>query len=443
MMEDGYPEDFDERVRKARASAGIDGYGDERPSAAESGTGPDRPIDFAPYAFPEPGLIPRREFLYGKHYIRGAVGSSIGAPGRLKSTTVLTEIVGMAVGRDLMSGQPLSSGPLRAAYLNGEEVQEELDRRVAAICQRFDIEPEDCGGRLWVLSTREKPIRLAVRGPRGDATVQQNLVDALRGWCDRNEIDALAIDPLISFHAVRETDNGDMDLVCKEAFGAIAGKDRAVDLVHHPRKLAPGESNTTVDDARGASAILGAVRVARTFNFMTTAEASQLGIHEDDRRRHVRIENGKNNPGPIGKAHWVKIETENLPNGDEVACSTLWTPPNPFDGVTASDLKVVQRLVQGGAFRTDSQSPEWLGWWMADNLPHLNIKTRHSDKPRDKAEVARLNSILKTWVKNQALDIETRQDDKRRDRNFFNSGKPIEPTTASTFEGDDDQISLQ
>jgi hypothetical protein len=303
---------------------------------------------------------------------------------------------------------------------------------VAAICQRFDVKPEDCGGRLWVISTRDKPIKVAVRSPRGDAMVQSEAVEALKAWCDRNRIDALAIDPLISFHTVRETDNGDMDLVCKDAFGSIAGKTRAVDLVHHPRKLAPGESNTTVDDARGASAILGAVRVARTFNFMTTAEAGQLGIHDDDRRRHVRIENGKNNPGPIGKAHWVKIETEILPNGDEVACSTLWKAPNPFDGVTVSDLKVVQRLVQGGAFRADSQSPQWLGWWMAENLPHLNIKTRHSDKPRDKAEVARLNSILKTWLKNNALEIEKRQDEKRRTKDFFVVGKPIDALSTAS-----------
>jgi hypothetical protein len=227
-----------------------------------------------------------------------------------------------------------------------------------------------------------------------------------------------------------------MDLVCKEAFGAIAGKTRAVDLVHHPRKLAPGESTATVDDGRGASAILGAVRVARTFNFMTTTEASQLGIHDDNRRRHVRIENGKNNPGPIGKAHWVRIETENLPNGDEVACSTLWKPPNPFDGVTVSDLEVVQKAVQGGAFRTDSQSPQWLGWWMAENLPGLNIKTRHSDRPRDKAEVARLNSILKTWLKNKVLAIEKRQDDKRRLRKFFIVGQPAEPAAEPSTSGD-------
>jgi AAA domain len=420
--------------------------GDDSPLSADAADNHGAPhlIDFAPYAFPDPAGIPAREWLFGRHYIRGAVGASIGAPGRAKSTVELTEIIGMAVGRDLMSGDPLPSGPLRAAYLNGEETQEELDRRVAAICQRFDVNPEDCAGRLWVISTREKPLRLAARSPNGDAVVRFEMVAALKDWCDRNRIDVLAVDPLISFHAVREAANEDMDLLVKQAFGAIAGKTRSVDLVHHPRKLAPGESNTTVDDARGASAILGAVRSARTFNFMTTAEAAQLGIHEDDRRRHVRIENGKANLGPIGKAHWVKIETEILPNGDEVACSTLWKAPNPFDGVTSHDLRVVQRLVQGGAFRTDSQSPQWLGWWMAENLPHLNIKTRHADKPRDKAEVARLNSILKTWLKNKALATETRDDEKRRPKDFFIAGKSAEPSaTQLSTEADDDQIILQ
>jgi AAA domain len=399
-------------------------------------------FDLAPYAFPDPASIPAREWLFGRHYIRGAVSATIGAPGRLKSTTVLTEIVGMAVGRDLMTGEQLPSGPLRAAYLNGEEVQDELDRRVAAICQHFGLKPQDCGGRLFVRSTRDKPIRVAVRGPRGDAVVQSAVVTALTDWCDQRQIDAIGIDPLISFHAVRESDNGDMDLVCKEAFGAIAGKARSVDLVHHPRKLAPGESNATVDDTRGASALQGAVRVARVFNFMTAAEAGQIGIAEDDRRRHVRIENGKNNPGPIGKAHWVRIEVENLANGDAVAVSSSWTPPNPFDGVSADDLKLVQNRVQTGEFRADSRSPDWLGWWMAENLPMLNIKTRHRDQPRNKAEVARLNSILKTWLKNNALEIETRPDDKGRKRDFLVSGTTAKtsPTVRLVVDNDDQII---
>ncbi|WFU44198.1 AAA family ATPase [Bradyrhizobium sp. CB82] len=388
-------------------------------------------LDLAPYAFPDPASIPPRQWLYGRHYIRGVVGASIGAPGRAKSTAVLTEIISMAVGRDLMSGETLPSGPLRAAYLNGEETQDELDRRVAAICQRFGITPSDCHDRLWVISTRNRSIRIAVSDDRGNAVVAQKVVDTLRSLCDDNMIDVLAVDPLISFHRIRESSNEAMDLVVKEAFGHIAGASRSVELVHHTRKLGPGESISTVDDARGASAILGAVRSARTFNFMTPPEAAKLGISDDERRRHIKIENGKSNQGPIGAAHWIKIEVEKLPNGDDVACSTLWIPPNPFDGVSVSDIEVVQKVVQGGAFRADSQSPEWLGWWMAENLPHLNIKTRHSDKPRDKAEVARLNSILKIWEKNKVIAIEPRKDEKRRERRFYIVGEAIKVETAT------------
>jgi hypothetical protein len=34
----------------------------------------------------------------------------------------------------------------------------------------------------------------------------------------------------------------------------------------------------------------------------------------------------------------------------------------------------------------------------AENLPGLNIKARHSDSPRDKAEVAKLNSIIRSFA---------------------------------------------
>ena len=238
-------------------------------------------------------------------------------------------------------------------------------------------------------------------------------------WCDHRALDVVAFDPLISFHSIRENANEDMDVVVKEAFGAVAGTTRAVDLVHHPRKLSPGEVNSTVDDARGASSILAAVRVARTFNFMTTGEATQLGIHEDERRKHVRIENGKSNPGPIGKANWLKIEVENLPNGDEVACAAPWEPQNHFDGVSAGDVKVAQSAARTGIYRADSQSPKWLGWWLAENLQHLGIKARSDDRPRDKAAIARLNSILKTWVKNDVLRLEERPDKRRIKRRYY------------------------
>jgi hypothetical protein len=80
---------------------------------------------------------------------------------------------------------------------------------------------------------------------------------------------------------------------------------------------------------------------------------------------------------------------------------------------------------------------------MAENLPRLNVKTRHRDQPPNKAEVARLNSILKTWLKNNALEIEPRHDDKRRERDFFVVGRAAETLhTTRSVDNDDEQISL-
>jgi len=387
-------------------------------------------FDPQPYRFPDPASIPRRAWLdRRKHYMRGVVGASIGAPGRLKSTTELTECIGMAVGRDLFTGKPNECGALRVAYFNGEENQVELDRWVAAICKHYGIKCEDCGDRLWVVSTRDTPIRLAGPGPGGAAVVAQEVVDELLKWCDACQIDVLSFDPLISFHRVRETDNGDMDILCKEAFGRLAGEIRSVDLVAHTRKSAPGEINTTVDDWRGASSQLGAVRIARTFNFMTTAEAIQLGVEEKQRRLHVRIDDGKSNPGPAGAANWVKIEVENLPNGDVIAVATLWLPPDPFQNVSAADMRVARELAQTGEYRADVRSPKWFGWRLAE---HLKVRII-SGGANSKLDMARIKAIIKTWLQNNVLEEEEREDKGRKKRKYIVAGS-FRPDPADTAE---------
>src|SRR5262245_51355614 len=55
------------------------------------------------------------------------------------------------------------------------------------------------------------------------------------------------------------------------------------------------QAETTVEDARGASVIVWAVRAARMFNLMTPEEPEKLGIAEDERPLHVRVANGKAN----------------------------------------------------------------------------------------------------------------------------------------------------
>jgi AAA domain len=201
-------------------------------------------FDPPPYAFPDPAKIPPRQWLYGRHYMRGVVSVTLGAPGRLKSTTLLAEFIGMSAGIDLLSGKALECGPLRVAYFNGEETQKELDRRVAGIMQRYRLSPEQCEGRLWISSTLEESLRFAVLNQKGQPIIADETVNEILVWCERQLIDALSFDPLVSFHSVRESDAGDMDLLYREGFDASQARNAAPSTWPSIRASSPSARST-------------------------------------------------------------------------------------------------------------------------------------------------------------------------------------------------------
>jgi RecA-family ATPase len=382
----------------------------------------------------DPATIPPRQFLHGRHYIRRAISATIAAGGRGKTTLAVFEAVTMSAGFDLATREPLPGGPLRVWLGNGEEDQDELDRRVAAVCQRYRISEADLGGRLFVQSVRDLRIATIINSvPTIDSNAKRRMVDFILD----NRIDVFMVDPLVSFHDVPENDNAAMDKVIKQGFGAVAAETNAAgELFHHPGKPKPGQAETTVEDGRGASSVLWAVRSARVLNFMSPTEAAQLGMSEDERRLHVRIANGKANMGPLGKAKWMKIEVENLANGDQVACSSSWTPPNPFQGVTTADLELAQKLAQTGAYRDDSRSPDWFGYALAKQLG-INVIYNGANNPKD---LAKLKSIIKTWKQSNVLAVEHREDEQRRSRAFIVPGKPVAAGRASHYFEDDDVV---
>jgi hypothetical protein len=245
------------------------------------------------------------------------------------------------------------------------------------------------------------------------------------------------VDPLISFHGVVENDNSHMDLVVKQGFGVIANKTgSAGELFHHPGKPKPGQADTTVEDGRGASAVLWAVRGARVLNFMTPAEAEKLGMSDDERKLHIRIANG--NMAPLGKAEWMKIEVENLPNGDHVACASSWQPPNPFDDITVTDMELAQRLARTRAYRDDVRSPQWIGYALAEHL-NLSVSYKGANDPKD---LAKLKSIIKTWKDNKVLVVERRDDGSRHEKDFIVPGTAARSAPNGRY-SDDDEVSLQ
>ena len=383
----------------------------------------------------DPATIPRRHFLYERHYIRGAVSATVAGGGRGKTTRSTYEALSMAAGRVLETGEPLCEGALRVGLLNAEEDQDELDRRLAATCQRYSLTKDDLGGRLFAKAI--KHLRLATM-IRGVPTLDPSATAWLTAFVQDHKLDVLMIDPLVSFHSVPENDNGAMDVLIKDGFGAMATKERcAIDLLHHPGKAKPGQAETVVEDARGASAVIWAVRSARVLNFMTPEEATKLGIPEDQRRMHIRIANGKANMGPLGKAVWMKLVIEILSNGDEIACVSSWKPPDPFKGVSTADMHKCRTLTQTGAYRLDSRSSDWVGYMVADVLK-VNVVYGAENDAKD---IARIKQILNRWFKNKVLMTEQRQDKNRHKRSFVIPGTWSETPTPDEFDHDDGELS--
>jgi hypothetical protein len=227
---------------------------------------------------------------------------------------------------------------------------------------------------LFINSGRLDPIIIAEDRKR---VIQLNedevvrIIDLLR----ERKIDVVIIDPFVTTHRVPENDNGAIDAVVK-AWNRIAEEtNTAVMLVHHSRK--PNGGEMTVDDARGASALLAAARSARAVNGMTKEEAKQIEMPERERRRYFSTSLGKANltKAPEDRS-WFKIESVGLDNafpfGDEVGVVTPWTFPTvDMPPITDEGLRLAyQKIRAGGPWRADQRSTTepWVGIPIAQAL---------------------------------------------------------------------------
>ncbi len=196
----------------------------------------------------EPRSIQPRQWLYGRHYYKKFVSVTIAPGGVGKSSLALVEALSICHGRDLLNGgKPLRRG--KVWYYNGEDPQEELDRRIAAICKHYGMKEVELEGRLLVDTGRETAIEL-VKCANGETIVAPSLVDWLIDCIATNEIDLFIADPFVYSHAVNENDNSAIDVVAR-TWARIADRaNAAIELIHHSRKLPPGVSSPISNLAR-------------------------------------------------------------------------------------------------------------------------------------------------------------------------------------------------
>lgn len=381
-------------------------------------------ITAAPFDLVPPEKIPRRRWLYRPHYVGSYISLTVAAGGAGKSSLAIVETLAMVTGKPLLGVKP--AGKLRVWYINLEDPYDELQRRFAAACIYYAVNSEQIGGRLFVNSGRDTPVTIATETKRG-VTINTPLIHDLIKTVQENEIDVVIVDPFVASHMVTENDNGKIDQVARSWARIADMTGCAVMLVHHLRKTG-GEAGT-VDDGRGASALLAAARSARVLNVMTKEEASRIEMPEKFRRRHFRADVGKGNLAlPPDEVEWYRMETIELGNsepadlfdGDSVGVATIFNYPKaePLNP-SAEQIEAVRKRITAGRWRLDPRSTKepWVGIAVGQELA-LDLNS----------PVARraVQALIQGWLTIGYLARSTQKDSKREDREYVEPG-PTSP----------------
>jgi hypothetical protein len=405
------------------SEAGQDRWDDIPAPEAEPATAPLK-ITATPFTWRDPSTFPRRRWLYGHHLIRRFTSCTVAPGGLGKTSLVLVEAVAMATGRPLLGIQS-PEGPLTVWVINLEDPQEELERRVTAILMHYRIAPEEIAGRLFLDTGRRFKLVMA-ETTRDGTMIVRPVVEALTEEIRARKVDVVILDPFVKSHRVSENDNGAIDLVAT-AFADIADATAcAFDIVHHVRKT--GGQEITVEDGRGAVALLGAVRSARVLNAMTKEEADRAG-EGVNHRSYFRAANGKLNmaPPPADKAEWFHLlsvplgngDPQNpVDNGDYVQCVARWHFPDALADVTVDHLREVQTAIAAGRWRESAQAKAWAGYAVG-RVMGVDMGT--------KAGKAKVGRLLKIWIASGALMVVEGEDDARVKRSFVIVGTPALP----------------
>ncbi|MHB9881075.1 AAA family ATPase [Pacificimonas sp. ICDLI1SI03] len=374
-------------------------------------------ITATPFGWPDPAKIPERAWLYGRWLLRGTMTAVIAPGGVGKSSFMAATAMALASGTAFL-GKTIWGGPQRVWLWNLEDDGDELARQLSAAAIHHRLTAEHCQGRLFVDSGMDGAGLCTATETAEGVKINTPVIEALVSELLRREIDVLVIDPFVSSHQVEENANSKIDKIAKEWSRVAKRANCAVVLVHHTPKM--GGEKVTAEKSRGAVALPYAARVALTLNRMTTDEAEQFGVSDDERRAYFAVQDDKHNRAPVEAADWFKLASTYLRNdpsgqwGDSVGVVESWTPPDAFDGINHTVLRAVYQAVSEGEWRDNWQSPDWVGHAIG------NVIGEDASTPPGRK---RILTLQKQWTGN-LLAIEERPDAKRMTRKYVVPGTP-------------------
>ncbi len=376
---------------------------------------PSRLIKASPFVIRDPALIPKREFLFGSHYLRKYVTATFGAGGGGKSAHAVTEVLSMATGRPFLSDS--LARPVCVWYVNAEDPAEEIERRFAGAVKHFNVTTEQIGDRLFTDSGRDQEF-VVVKEIGKQTQVCYPVITAIIEEIRARDIDVLIVDPFVSTHSVSEIDNTKIQQVAAVWTSIAKEGNCAVELIHHVRKTS---DEITADDGRGAGALKDKARSVRVINPMTSEQASAAGLDPADASSYFRIEHSKANMSKRGGLpSWRRFVSVKLGNGgsgnlaqtqgDEIGVVERWNWPlikDVAEEIDPTTLMGIKDRIGAGAYRENAQSPEWAGHVIGEIL---GVDTA------DKGGKSKIKKLLGLWVDEGHFTVEDRLDKDRKAR---------------------------
>lgn len=371
-----------------------------------------------PFVYVDGETIPPREWLYDNHLIRKFVSLTVSPGGLGKSSLALIEALSMTSNRALFDDAVLHEPePLRVWYWNGEDPQEETQRRVIAAARHYGLKAADFAPRLFTDSGREQQIIMG-NIAKGQIEIDDGLFEAIEAEIIANNIDVFILDPFVSSHRMGENDNNAIDAVVKR-LGTLADRcNCAVEIIHHIRKPSAGSTAATdINDARGASALVGGVRSGRVLSVMPEDIATAAAIPADLRLRHFSITDGKANmSASMGEAKWRFLESVCLNNqtdrrkADNVGVVTYFKLPE--SARVMADLSQAETSA-ARILRSDDTVRHWAGkgkkpknWLGHRILDDLGIHDGDHDST--------LQKLITGWLKDGVFVVRTAYEENNR-----------------------------
>ena len=263
----------------------------------------------------EERLIPKREWLLGTWFLKKFLTVTVAPGGTGKSNLAIIEALAVITGREISGDYVHERG--NVWMHNGEDPLDEIERRVVAACKTHKVKPHELKGRFFYTSGRDMPITLMREVGRGQVVVNEQAINTVKDFIATNSIKFWIIDPFVDIHEVDENDNNLINKLAKILSAIADSTGCAIHAVHHTRKR--GKDGTiSMDDGRGASALLSAARIGRNLNGMTDKDAQQF-ILPMAPRWYVRLDSTKANlSAPTDSTQWYEKVSVELENGDGV-----------------------------------------------------------------------------------------------------------------------------